>query len=197
MSGVNLEQYRQLIEHKKGQGEAKAESCPFFAYQIDGSNGLSVGLGFKEGQISQADYVLIDKLSNEAQILEITDLSNAIRECLIAESIAQEEIKNFAREIGKSDKKATKLVNLKIWYEVIGELKNKWYGSIAILERYCRIDNYPNNLNYSLVIVVKNSQDSRNIDSLKLKLKNLQPIMGNVELIKTQNLENLLILKMV
>ena len=124
------------------------------------------------------------------------DLSNAIRECLIAESIAQEEIKNFAREIGKSDKKATKLVNLKIWYEVIGEIKNKWYGSIAILERYCRIDNYPNNLNYSLVIVVKNSQDSRNIDSLKLKLKNLQPIMGNVEVIKTQNLENLLILKM-
>lgn len=197
MSGVNLEQYRQLIEHKKGQGEAKAESCPFFAYQIDGNNGLSVGLGFKEGQISQADYVLIDKQSNEAQILEITDLSNAIRECLIAESIAQEEIKNFAREIGKSDKKATKLVNLKIWYEVIGEIKNKWYGSIAILERYCRIDNYPNNLNYSLVIVVKNSQDSRNIDSLKLKLKNLQPIMGNVEVIKTQNLENLLILKMV
>lgn len=197
MSGVNLEQYRQLIEHKKGQGEAKAESCPFFAYQIDGNNGLSVGLGFKEGQISQADYVLIDKQSNEAQILEITDLSNAIRECLIAESIAQEEIKNFAREIGKSDKKATKLVNLKIWYEVIGEIKNKWYGSIAILERYCRIDNYPNNPNYSLVIVVKNSQDSRNIDSLKLKLKNLQPIMGNVEVIKTQNLENLLILKMV
>ncbi|VXA96689.1 conserved hypothetical protein [Enhydrobacter sp. 8BJ] len=197
MSGVNLEQYRQLIEHKKGQGEAKAESCPFFAYQIDGNNGLSVGLEFKEGQISQADYVLIDKQSNEAQILEITDLSNAIRECLIAESIAQEEIKNFAREIGKSDKKATKLVNLKIWYEVIGEIKNKWYGSIAILERYCRIDNYPNNLNYSLVIVVKNSQDSRNIDSLKLKLKNLQPIMGNVEVIKTQNLENLLILKMV
>ena len=147
MSGVNLEQYRQLIEHKKGQGEAKAESCPFFAYQIDGNNGLSVGLEFKEGQISQADYVLIDKQSNEAQILEITDLSNAIRECLIAESIAQEEIKNFAREIGKSDKKATKLVNLKIWYEVIGEIKNKWYGSIAILERYCRIDNYPNNLN--------------------------------------------------
>lgn len=197
MNGVNLEQYRQLIEHKKGQGEAKAESRPFFAYQIDGSNGLSVGLGFKEGQISQADYVLIDKQSNEAQILEITDLSNAIRECLIAESIAQEEIKNFAREIGKSDKKATKLVNLKIWYEVIGEIKNKWYGSIAILERYCLIDNYPNNLNYSLVIVVKNSQDSRNIDSLKLKLKNLQPIMGNVEVIKTQNLENLLILKMV
>ncbi len=197
MSIIDLEKYKQRIEHKIGMGESTAEACNAFAYQIDGSNGLSVDLGFKNGQISQADYVLFDKVNNQAQIIELSDLSKAIRLCLIAEKLSQDNIQSFADEIGKSTNKATKLLKMKIWYEVIGEIKNKWFGSIAILERYCRRDNYINDLSYSLVIVVKNSQDPRALDSFRLKLIDLEPILGEVKVVKTEHLEQLLILKLI
>ena len=181
---INLENFKETIQHKNSK-EGISESCSFLAYKID-DNGLSQCLGFKNGQINQTDYFLINKEKTKVQFIELTDLSDHIKECMFAETIMQSNSESFATILVKSPKKAEKIVNNKIWSEVRGELKNKWMGSIAILERYCRREQYEHDLHYSLLIVLRDNADSRQIESLAFKLSGM---MGKVRVCNTSNIK--------
>lgn len=184
---IDLEPFKQLMQHSDG------ECCNYHGYKIDENNGLRDYLGFKEGQISQADYFLIDKLSNKAQIIELTDLTKDIRDCIIAESILAKDSTSFAQTLSISPKKASQIVQRKIWAEVIAEFKNKWMGSIAILERYCRKEGYDNHLDYQMLIVLKSNTDPKEIEVLRNKLIGM---IGRIPVCNTNNIKSLLLVKL-
>lgn len=185
--GVDLEPFKQLIQHSDG------ECCGFYGYKIDERNGLRAYLGFNEGQMSQADYFLIDREANKVQIIELTDLTEHIKECIIAESIFSEDKASFAKMLAVKPKKATQVIQRKIWAEVIAEFKNKWMGSIAILERYCRKDGYSSDLDYKMLIVVKSNTDPKEIEVLRNKLIGM---VGRIPVCNTDNVEQLLLVKL-
>lgn len=189
---INLDDFKEIIQHKNSK-DGISESCKFLAYKMD-ENGLSQYLGFKNGQINQTDYFLINNEITKVQFIELTDISNHIKECIRAESILKTEAESFATMLGKSPDKAVKLVNNKIWSEVLGELKNKWMGSIAIIERYCRREQYEQDYNYSLLIVLRDNADSRQIESLTFKLSGM---MGRVNVCNTNNIKSPLLLELV
>ncbi|MGO2340793.1 MAG: hypothetical protein ACTH5M_09390 [Psychrobacter sp.] len=189
---INLDEFKETIQHKDSK-EGISESCNFLAYKID-DNGLSQYLGFKNGQMNQTDYFLINNEITKVQFIELTDLSNHIKECIFAETIIRSNSDSFATILGKSPKKAEKLLNSKIWSEVLGELKNKWMGSIAILERYCRREQYEQDLQYSLLIVLRDNADSRQIESLTFKLSGM---MGRVSICNTKNIKHPLLLELI
>lgn len=189
---INLEEFKETIQHKNNR-EGISESCNFLAYKID-DNGLSQYLGFKNGQINQTDYFLINSEVTKVQFIELSDLSNHIKECIFAESIINSSSESFATILGRSTKNAEKLVKNKIWSEVLGELKNKWMGSIAVLERYCRREKYEHDLQYSLLIVLKDNADSRQIESLAFKLSGM---MGRVNVCNTNNIRSPLLIELV
>lgn len=184
---VDLDQFKTLMQHSDG------ECCGYYGYKIDESGGMREYLGFKEGQLSQADYFLIDKSSNRAQIIELTDLTKEIKDCIIAESMLPNDIESFASLLTSSPKKAQKIVQNKIWAEVIAEFKNKWMGSIAILERYCRQDEYTDNLDYQMLIVLKSNTDAKEIEILRNKLIGM---MGKLPVCHTNTIERLLLVKL-
>ena len=192
---INLEDFKELMQHGSSQYSSR-ECCGFYGYKMDEKNGLGVFLGFKENQMSQADYFLVDKLSNNAQIIELTDLKNSIKECKEAELVLSEDCENslsFASTLNKSKEGARKIVLKKIWSEVIAEFQNKWMGSIAVLERYCRETDNKNVLKYQMLIVLKSGTDPKEIQIICDKLKGM---IGNVPVCNSNNIERLLIVKM-
>lgn len=194
---INLEDFRCQMKHndsfnKTTHQKQAGELLDFFAYKIDEKDGLSEFLGFQNGEISQSDYFLIDEKQENVQFIELTDLSEGIKECIISEKILSDDIDGFSQALNRQPKKAQKIVKHKIWSEVVGEFKNKWMGSMAVLERYCRKQNIHNNLNYTLLIVLTNESDLRQINSLMLKLKGM---MGNVKVCNSKNIENCLLCK--
>ena len=186
-NGIDLESFKQLMQHSDG------ECCDFYGYKIDESSGLRNYLGFKEGQMSQADYFLIDKIANKVQIIELTDLTKDIRECISAESILSEDNTSFAQILSASPKKASKILQRRIWAEVIAEFKNKWMGSIAVLERYCRKDGHSGDFDYQMLIVLKANTDPKEIEILRNKLVGM---IGRVPVCNTDNVEHLLLVKL-
>lgn len=66
-------------------------------------------------------------------------------------------------------------------------------GSIAILERYCRKDNYTNDLNYQMLIILKSNTDPKEIEVLRNKLIGM---IGRVPICNTDNVELLLLTKL-
>lgn len=184
---IDLESFKQLMQHSDG------ECCNSYGYKIDESNGLRACLGFKEGQISQADYFLIDRVSNKVQIIELTDLTEDIRDCIIAESILSEDDASFAQILSRSPRKASQIVQRRIWAEVIAEFKNKWMGSIAVLERYCRKEGYNDHLDYQMLIVLKSNTDPKEIEVLRNKLIGM---IGKVPVCNTDNIKPLLLVEL-
>lgn len=189
---IDLNKFKETIQHKDSKDGIR-ESCSFLAFKID-DNGLSQYLGFKNGQINQTDYFLINTELTKVQFIELTDLSEHINECIFAESMLRSNTDSFSAILNKSPKHAVKLVNSKIWSEVLGELKNKWMGSIAVLERYCRREQYEQDLQYSLLIVLKDNADSRQIESLAFKLSGM---MGKVRICNTSSIQSPLLLELV
>ena len=77
--------------------------------------------------------------------------------------------------------------------EEISEFKNKWFGSIAIIERYCRKINFSNDLSYSFLIVLKNSQDPYELEIISRKLKGM--VRHQIKVVNTKNLDKSLLIK--
>lgn len=146
---------------------SNGECCGFYGFKIDENEGLRSLLGFKESQISQADYFLILPDVNKVQFIEFTALTNDIRDCLIADYILDGDLESYASLLKKKPHKAKKIVQKKIWSEVLSEFKNKWMGSIAVLERYCRHSNIIGNLDYRMLIVLDSTTDAKEIEILK------------------------------
>lgn len=176
---INLEQFKEKITHKGG------ECCDFYAYKIDSSDGtgLSKSLQFKDGQINQVDYFL--QYGNDVYLIELSDLENDIQSSKRAELILNGSDMSFAEILATSPKKAEKIITGRIWSDVVAEFQKKWLGSLAIMERYCRNINYQQNMDYKLVIVVKNNQD---IDELNYLKQCLIGMMSKVFILKTNQI---------
>lgn len=191
-NSINLDSFRQLIKHDDGRDKA-GESSSFFAYKIDENNGLCTHLGFKQNQISKADYFLIDKTNNVAQIIELSDLSNTIQECKSAQLVFEEDGKgaeSFVGILNKSKAGAKKVIDKRIWSELTAEFKNKWMGSIAILERYCRKDEHFEDLEYKMLIVLTSKTD---LKELQIVCDNLRGMLGKVPVCHPHTIGELLI----
>lgn len=184
---TDISQFKKLIEHKKCK-EGIIESSKTFAYVIDGENGISSELGFVPNMISQSDYFLID--NNKLLFIELTDVKDAIKECIFNEQFLRLESATFAELMRKKPEKAISIINGKIWSEVLAEFKNKWMGSIAVLERYCRKIDYPYNFEYGMMIIIKNNTDPMQLDALKMRLKGM---INDLELCTTNKTENVLL----
>lgn len=172
---IDLTKFYEKITHKGG------EYCEFFAYKIDSADdfGLSAELLFKNGQVSQVDYFI--KHNNDVYLIELSDLENDIKSSQRAKLITDNSV-SFAEILEKSPKKAEKIIAGKIWSDVVAEFQKKWLGSLAIMERYCRKIDYKDDMNYQLVIVVKDSQD---IDELSYLKQSLIGMVGKVFILKT------------
>lgn len=158
---IDINDIKEVMHHSNG------ECCGFYGFKIDESEGLRSLLGFKEHQMSQADYFLILPELHKVQFIEFTALTNDIRDCLIADYILEEDLDSYANLLKKKPHKAKKIVQKKIWSEVLSEFKNKWMGSIAILERYCRHSNITGYLDYKMLIVLDSTTDAKEIEILK------------------------------
>ncbi len=195
MSEIHLKDYQALIAHAPYYGQS--ETSQSFAYEID--NGLSEKLGFANGQLSQADYFLVD--NNKVQIIELTRLADEVKESMTLESFLTQQIEQLSLTVQESSrqqfkKKTKSFIGQKIWAEVIAEFKNKWTGSIAILERYCRRIQQQEDFDYSeFLIILANNTESNILDSLTLKLKSLEGMNMQIKVCRTRDVDKLLIKK--
>jgi hypothetical protein len=150
-----------LLQHSIcSEGNIEISEC--FAYKLDDVDGLSNHLGFSNNTLSKVDY--FSKCNNCIQLIELSDLEDSIDRCTsdldseikIAENVKGERL--TTREI--------KPIRKKSWSPVINEFKNKWYGSIAIIERLYRKNKiYDDDPSYQLLIVseiIANSFFSQN-----------------------------------
>ena len=200
---IDLEIVKEPICHALGKNEVQPESSIHLAYKIDsgkkiGSNitvneGLCSLVGFSPSDFKQADYFLLDEINNNAQIIELSDLSSDYKDCMKATKDFDNEDLTYAQMILKNKDKAKDFVHTKIWSEVISEFKNKWFGSIAIIERYCRKINFSNDLSYSFLIVLKNSQDPYELEIISRKLKGM--VRHQIKVVNTKNLDKSLLIK--
>lgn len=184
---IKLTSIKELMHHDNG------ECCGFYGYKIDENQGLRSQLKFKENQISQTDYFLIQPKTNKAQFIEFTSLTDDIRDCLIAEIILEGDLDSYATLLRKKPNKAKKIVQRKIWAEVVAEFKNKWMGSIAILERYCRETEIRGYLDYQMLIVLDSTTDPRELDILASKLVGM---VGKLPVCNSNTVTDLLLVKL-
>ena len=56
--------------------------------------------------VAYPELGLINKEASKVQIIELTDLTEDIRDCIIAESILSEDSASFAQILSKSPKKS-------------------------------------------------------------------------------------------
>ncbi len=201
----DIEKYRTIIKHDKGYDKVlkksiEGESSNSYAYQID--DGFSEELGFANGQISQADYFLTNEKS-EITIIELTRISEIIQEAFVTEKKLEEQIKLIRNDTistsNKSKEDIEKKLNKtfkdfcsqKVWGEIINEFKNKWMGSIAILERYCRRIEQVEDFQYkTFLIVFSNDIDSRLFESVEEKLRKLRGMGMQVIVCRTKDVDN-------
>ncbi len=201
-----IEEYYKTIQHDRGYDKKHnkpidGESSSVSAYQID--SGFSEALGFANGQLSQADYFLLK--DSKVTIIELTRISDVIQEAFITEKKLEADIKKLREETRKDanktqealekqlNKTLKKFSSQKVWGEIIGEFKNKWMGSIAILERYCRRIHAAEDFKYAtFLIVFTNDIDSRLFESIEEKLRHLQGMGMQVIVCRTENIDNLL-----
>ncbi len=185
---LDIDDFRQPIKQENGEIAVNKEGKTLYAYKIDEKNGLRDFLQFKENQLSQADYCLIDKENNQVQFIEMTDLSAEMKSCYQAEmAFSQEDVANLAELLRKNKGKAIKTMQSKVWSEVIDEIKNKWMGSMAILERYARESDLPKGIfyNYSMLIVLTNNSETK---PLETPLKKLDGMIPNIKVCNTKHI---------
>lgn len=175
-----------VIEHSRGiEGEVERSEC--LAYKIDDADGLSKHLGFANSLLSKVDYFCAKE--NTIQFIELTDLENDICniKCNIQKKIEFEEQQ-------KGNKLTTKekgAIRKKAWSLVTNEIKRKWSGSIAIIERLYRKNKiYSDDPDYQMLIVCKNKTDIIMLDVLQ---RRLQGMMGTIVFCKTRNISEYLI----
>ncbi len=177
------------IEHSRGRdGEIEQSDC--LAYKIDEADGLSQHLGFSSATLSKVDYFC--QKENLIQLIELTDLEDDIHKC---KCNLKKELEFEEQKKGKKlTAKEIKSIKKKAWSLITNEIKRKWSGSIAIIERLYRKNKlYNNDPSYQILIVCKNKTDIRIIDILKTYL---QGMMGKVIFCKTENISDSLISKL-
>lgn len=158
---MDIEKYLEQIAHSvdaEGQIEETAQS----GYKLDGSDGLSVSIGFPENQLSKADYLRFS--GDEVEIIELSDLSRQLSE---ANQCLKDLREAHVSETGKSriPAKIEKKFKKAAFSPIKAELAQKWSGSIATVERLIRLKpELMTNPAYHYSVVCKNSNDLRAAD---------------------------------
>ncbi|WP_158136074.1 hypothetical protein [Photobacterium damselae] len=155
------------------------ESIDIQAIKLDDNDGLAIAIGFHPAMVCKADYFM--HLGETIKFIELSDLEESAVKC---HEILQRLIKKKQEELGL-DELPTRLMRplrKKAWLELTREFKNKWGGSIAVIERLLRRNNIQYDPTYRLIIVCKNKTEVNILDDLKCQL---QGMMGNVEVCNT------------
>lgn len=156
------------------------------AFLLDNDD-LLKSLGFHDkNAFKKVDY--IREVNDIVYLVEFTDLSNEIAECIefdLILSMNSDDMKKFIKDCNLD----LKVIKKKLWLEVIEEFKGKFIGSIACYERLLRLNNRNDEFKYNLVVVLRNNTDPKYFDFLEThlvgKLKNLT---GKIEVRRTQGL---------
>ncbi|WP_394156837.1 hypothetical protein [Vibrio campbellii] len=176
MESLDLAPFLEKMAHKVDR-KGVVESSNVEAYRIDGSDGVSVALGFKNNQLSKADYFLFHE-GDHVELIELTDLISAFKE---RDKYHKYLLDTHEGKLStKQDVEYFKQANSSI----CSELQRKWGGSIATIERLCRRNNLPEQ-SYSLKVVLKNSNELRAADQVKTSLSGM---VGKITLINTKEL---------
>ena len=158
-------EYFQTIEHAK-----RSEQSDIKAFKIDDTDGIAESLGFNGNMISKVDYFLEKEC--HIQLIELSDLQENFKVCVSNISEAIEKIEQDKTIKPKQKREQTKAVKKNVWLKLRDEFFKKWNGSIAVIERLYRKTNQPidNDPQYSLLIVCKNSTDTKILEALNLEL---------------------------
>lgn len=158
---MDIEQYLEQIVHSL-DADGQIEVTRQFGYKLDGSDGLSVSIGFPENQLSKADYLRFSE--DDVEIIELSDLSRQLSE---ANEYLEELRRTHRSETGgtripaKIDRKFKKTA----FSPIKAELAQKWSGSIATVERLIRLKpDLTSNPAYRYSVVCKNSNEVRAAD---------------------------------
>lgn len=179
--------YLKCIEHKKDR-EGCIEKSELKAFKLDDNDGIAEYIGFNSNMINRVDYFLED--NHTIQLIELSNLKESAKECL-----SQIDIAVFNRAASISKAKATKNANAQVWQKLTDEFFKKWSGSIAVMERLYRKTHQPPDINpsYCLLIVCVNDMDIKMLDGFTQRLKGM---IDAVQVIKTNELSNFLIIKL-
>lgn len=186
---INLEDFQEKIQHKKGEKETDIEKSQHSAIVLDGKDGLSVKLGFREGMLSQADYLHIN--DDTFLIIEASDLRGQIQDCESRISARYDEIlaQFFVDKPdfkGRPPKKLKGLAKSDCYEPIKIELMQKWCGSIATSERLCRNQNIAHHPKYKYVIVCRNGTDPQAMNYVKTKMSGA---VGKLSIVTTDQIE--------
>lgn len=183
---IDLNNYLHTMEHDPCE-KNNIERSNHQAYQLDGENGLAKNLGFHSSGFSKTDYVKTQ--GNKIYFIEFTNLRDDIKECISCDYDLKKS-STVRKYIKEENKHGLKLVQKKLWMEILLEFKGKWMGSIALYERFLRLNNdYSCNPEYNLMIILKNDTDPKDKDLLENVLRQkLSGMISNVEIFLTNEL---------
>lgn len=186
---INLEDFQEQIQHKKGEKETDIEKSQHSAIVLDGKDGLSVKLGFREGMLSQADYLHIN---DEAfLIIEASDLREQIQECESRVPARYDEVlAQFLADNpdfkGRLPKKLKRIAKSDCYEPIKIELMQKWCGSIATSERLCRDQNMGHHPKYKYMIICRNGTEPQAMNYVKEKMSGA---VGKLDIITTEQVK--------
>lgn len=178
---LDLDGFYGEICHAKSRDQ-QIETSGVNAIKLDEKDGISTALGFTNNMINKADYLYIK--DNHMIIIEASDLRNQSEEFykLKKDTILKKEMELKPGE--KLSKKIKNEIEKGCFYPIRAELSQKWSGSIATIERLCRINNIDINPNYSYIVVCKDETDVRIMDLISHKMqgsiKNIKVITTNM-----------------
>jgi hypothetical protein len=183
-------------EVKVDKKDKKCESSEVKAIKVDESDGLSRHLNFREGMLSQVDYCHF--LEYKVQLIEMSDLEESIQKCedtktaLINNKKKEKEKEGLKGKQSKVTGQEKKDFTKEAWSPVINEFKNKWLGSIAIIERLLRRHKYIIDPEYILLIVCKDKTEVQMLDELKSRLTGM---ISKVDVCNTKDVKYYLLPK--
>lgn len=179
-----MEAFRELIAHKKCM-RGLVEDSEYFAYRMDGPDGIGCSLGFGQNELSSADYLISCDEFLKIQLIELSDMNDAIEKC---------RKNHIALANRAQSSKEKREVTKRAWLPVTSEIANKWSGSIAIVERWYRKKTLGPVVDpvYLFLLVCKNGTDPIALDILKERLRGK---IVNIEVCETQGLSDFLVNK--
>lgn len=202
---IDIQNFEKKLAHQLGR-DGKDEESDFKAYQLDTiddktdclkddkKNGLKLELGFKNHEVSCVDYFyFFQENPHSIYLIELTDLKEAVAQCQQTEEylleLTDDNDQKLIDILSTKPKRAKELIQNKTWFELAYEFQKKWLGSIAIIERYYRYKKieYEIKPSLKLIIVVKNYQETKEIDKLRDKLVGM---LGKVTVLNTDQVSN-------
>lgn len=162
-------EFLQAIQHKMCRN-GNIESCDCIAYKLDEPDGFVTQLNFRPNSLNKVDYVT--RSGHVFQLIEMTDLEDSIRDCKIDldANLKIAEMKKGERLTATDRSKIQK----KTLIPITSEIKNKFFGSLAVIERLYRRRNVPDiDPEFKFLLVVKNATEVKMLDEIKKRISGM------------------------